>query len=102
MEAAVGREYTIGYREQRGKGSVTVLGCPPSADAIAAVHTQFGLSMPARPLTPGVFASKRGEHLVVVNPGEAKSARVDVGDRVRCVDLPRCSGVVLGPQELET
>ncbi|MBN1514769.1 MAG: beta-galactosidase [Phycisphaerae bacterium] len=102
MEAAVGREYTIGYREQRGKGSVTVLGCPPSADAMVAVHRQFGLSMPARPLTAGVFASKRGEYLIVVNPGEAKSARVDVGGRVRRVDLPRCSGVVLGPRELET
>ncbi len=95
MELAVGRTYTTGYHEKRGRGTVMVLGCAPSADAILAVHRFFGVEIPARPLTPGVHASKRGDRIVVVNPGEAKRARLQVGGAVREVDVPRCSGVVL-------
>ncbi len=102
MAAAVGREYTIGFRERRGKGSLTVLGCPPSAEAVLAIHREFELTIPPRPLTPGVFAARRGRHVIVVNPGEAKAARVEVEGRVCCVDLPRCGGVVLGPEECRT
>lgn len=95
MELAAGRTYTTGYIERRGRGSVMVVGCAPSADAVLAVHRHYGVSIPVLPLTPGVHASKRGEHIIVLNPGEARTAKLQVGDRVRHVDLPRCSGVIL-------
>jgi len=95
MELAVGRTYTTGYYEKRGRGTVMVLGCAPSADAVLAVHRFFGVAIPVRPLTPGVHASKRGDRIVVVNPGEAKTAKIEVGGEVRHVDLGRCSGALL-------
>lgn len=94
MELATRRTYTTGYVQKRGRGTVLVLGCAPSAEAILAVHRYFGLSIPALPLTPGVHASIRGDRLFVINPGEAKAARIRLGDGTdRYVDLPRC-GVV--------
>jgi hypothetical protein len=95
MELAVGRTYTTGYVERRGKGTVMVVGCAPCADAILAIHRHYGISIPVLPLTPGVHASKRGGHVIVVNAGEAKAAKLRIGDKVRQVDLPRCSGVIL-------
>jgi hypothetical protein len=95
MEAAAGRTYTTGYHERRGAGSILVVGCAPSADAIVAVHRFLGVTIPVRPLTPGIHASKRGDRIVVVNPGEALTARLDVRGAVLSVDLPRCSGAAL-------
>lgn len=95
MELAVGRTYTTGYVEQRGRGTVVVLGCAPSADAIRAVHRLFDLEIPVLPLTPGVHATRRGERLIVLNPGPAKAARLLVDGQERYVDLPRCGGVIL-------
>jgi hypothetical protein len=95
MELAVGRRYTCGYHERRGRGSVTVLGCPPSRAAILALHRWFNLGIPALPLTPGIHASKRGDRLVVVNPGEPKAARLQIGGQVVLVDLPRCGGAIV-------
>jgi hypothetical protein len=99
MELGVGRTYTIGYHEKRGAGTVTVLGCPPSADAILAMHRFFQIEIPVLPLTPGVHAVKRGDRIIVLNRGEAKSARLRVGGRVRHVELPRCSGVIVGAED---
>jgi hypothetical protein len=95
MELAVGRAYATGYVEKRGKGTLMVLGCAPSAEAILAVHRFFGIEIPVLPLTPGVHATKRGARMVVLNPGEAKSAKLQVGHEIRYVDLPRCGGCVL-------
>jgi hypothetical protein len=95
MELAVGRAYTTGYLEPRGAGTLLVLGCRPSRDAVLAVHRYFNVAIPALALTPGVHVSKRGRRTIVVNPGDAKSARVQIGDQVRYVDLPRCGGVIL-------
>jgi hypothetical protein len=95
MELAVGRAYTCGYHETRGRGSVTVLGCPPSRDAILALHRWFRTEIPALPLTAGIDASKRGNRLVVLNTGEAKAARVQAGGRIVTVDLPRCGGAIV-------
>jgi len=94
MELACGRTYTIGYQQAMGRGTVTVLGCAPSAEAVWLVHEKFGIEVPVRPLTPGVQASKRGSQVVVLNPGEARTARLLIGGQVRTVDLPRCSGVI--------
>lgn len=95
MELAVGRTYTCGYFEQRGKGSLTVLGCPPSREAILALQRWFTTEIPALPLTPGVHASRRGDHLIVINPGEAKAAQVRTADGIVTVDLPRCGGRIV-------
>ncbi|HUU95531.1 MAG TPA: beta-galactosidase [Phycisphaerae bacterium] len=94
-ELAVGRTYTTGYYERRGKGMVLVLGCPPSAAAILAIHRFLKIEIPVLPLTPGIHACKRGDKIVVLNPGEARTARLRIGEEIRHVDVPRCSGVIL-------
>ena len=94
-DLAIGRTYTTGYTERRGQGTITVLGCAPSRDAILAIHRQFKVEIPVLPLTPSVHASKRGDKLVVVNTGEAKTAKLLIGGKTIHVDLPRCSGTVM-------
>jgi len=78
MKAAAGRTYLTGFHQKRGKGSVTVLGCPPSPEAIFAIHRFFGIAIPVRSMTPGVHVAKRGDRIVVVNAGEAETARIVV------------------------
>ncbi len=95
MEQAVGRTYTTGFWQRRGRGTLMVIGCAPSAEAILAVHRFFGIEIPVLPRTPGVHAAKRGDRIIVLNPGEARTACLEVGGEVRHVDLPRCSGVIL-------
>ncbi|MGE0480587.1 MAG: beta-galactosidase [Phycisphaerae bacterium] len=95
MQLAVGRRYTTGYHESRGRGQLLVLGVPPSPAAIRAVHQFFDIVLPPHALTPGVHVSRRGDRLIVVNPGDAKSARIDDRGHMRYVDLPRCGGVIL-------
>jgi len=95
MEAAAGRAYTTGFHEKRGAGSVLVVGCAPSAEAVLAVHRFLGVAVPVRPLTPGVHAVKRGGRIVVLNPGEARTARLEAGGAVLAADLPRCSGAIV-------
>ena len=94
-DLAVGRSYTTGYHEKRGRGSVTVLGCAPSPEAVLALHRRFGIEIPVLPLTPGIHASKRGERIVLLNPGEARTASLRVGKEVRSVEMPRCTGLIL-------
>ncbi len=92
---SLGRTYTTGYIEKRGKGTLMVLGCAPSREAILAVHRHFGVEIPVLPLTRGVHATRRGDRLIVVNPGEARTARLLVEGRSIVVDLPRCSGIIV-------
>lgn len=94
-ELATGRTYRTGYVERRGRGTLMVVGCAPSRDAVLAVHAWFGVPVPVLPLTPGVHASRRGSCVVVINHGEARTARVQIAGRERVVDLPRCSGTIL-------
>lgn len=94
-ELATGRTYHTGYVERRGDGTLMVLGCAPSREAVLAVHDWFGIPIPVLPLTRGVHATRRGDRLIVVNHGEARTARLRIGSRERVVDLPRCSGVIL-------
>lgn len=95
MQLAVGRTYTTGYVEPRGRGVLMVLGTAPSAESIRAAHAYFGIPLPVLPLTPGVHATRRGERLIVLNPGEAKAARLLIDGVERFVELPRCGGVIL-------
>ncbi|HOW70339.1 MAG TPA: beta-galactosidase [Phycisphaerae bacterium] len=95
-ELATGRTYLTGYWATRGKGKIIVLGCAPSRDAILAVLRFLDINLPVLPLTPGVHAARRGKKLIVVNPGEAKTAKLQIDGQITYVDLPRCSGIILG------
>ena len=71
----------VGFHQRRGQGSVTVLGTPASPELIVTLHAFLGVSIPARPLTPGVHAilSRKGDerYLIVLNTGwEDKSATI--------------------------
>jgi len=97
-DLAAGRSYITGYFEKRGRGSLLVLGCAPSREAVLAVHRFFNVDIPVLSLTPGVHASRRGDRIIVVNSGEARTAKLLVGGQPHCIDLPRCSGVILAAQ----
>ena len=97
METAAGRTYVTGYHERRGRGTTTVLGCAPSPEAVLALHRFLGVAIPVLPLTPGVHAARRGGKIVVLNPGEAKNAKIEVEGKILHVDLPRCSGRIVTP-----
>lgn len=95
MELAVGRAYMCGYHERCGAGSITVLGCAPSRDALLALHAWLGRDIPALPLTAGVHATKRGDRLIVLNRESAKTARIRLEGREISVDLSRCGGAIV-------
>lgn len=94
-DVATGRAYTTGYVQKVGRGTLMVVGCAPSREAVLAVHRYFGLDIPVLPLTAGVVASRRGDKLVVANPGPAMTAKLLVDGMTHLVDLPRCSGSIL-------
>jgi hypothetical protein len=94
-DLATGRTYTTGYSARRAAGTLLVLGCAPSADAIFAVHRFFGVERPVLPRTSGVHATKRGNKLIVLNPGPAKTAQLETAGHLRMVDLPRCGGAII-------
>jgi hypothetical protein len=94
-DLATGRTYITGYVQECGRGSVMVLGCPPSRDAVVAIHRYYGLDIPVLSLTPGVQACRRGDRVVVLNRGESRIAQLQLGEVKHYVELPRCSGVVL-------
>jgi len=102
FDVATGRTYITGYVEQIGRGTLMVLGCAPSRDAVLAVHRYFGAAIPVLSLTPGVFPSIRGDKLIVVNTGEAGTARLLIEGKTHYVDLPRCSGTILDIQRFHT
>lgn len=92
---ALGRRYVTGYVQTVGRGRVLVVGCAPSRAAILAVHRYLGVPIPALPLARGVYASKRGAKLVLVNPGAAANAAIEVGGRVVNVELERAGGAIV-------
>lgn len=100
FDQATGRTYITGYIESVGRGTLMVLGCAPSREAVLAVHRHFGVSIPVRSLTPGVFPTRRGDQVVIVNTGEAVTAKLVIEERTRIVDLPRCSGAILPVDDL--
>lgn len=54
MEQYVGRQWTCGYREPRGRGTVIVLGLPPNAAFMRAVHCWLDQPLYAHARLPGV------------------------------------------------
>ena len=94
-DVATGRTYTTGYSERRGAGTLLVLGCAPSAAAVLATHRFFGVTIPVLPCSPGVHANRRVNKIVVLNPGAAQTARLEIAGGSRTVDLPRCGGAII-------
>jgi hypothetical protein len=85
----IGRQWTCGYRQPRGRGALVVLGLPINAAVVRAVHRWLGLPLYAQPALSGVQAAlfTRGDEwfLVATNMNP-----VDVQTRVTLdgVSLP--------------
>jgi hypothetical protein len=94
QELALGRRYVTGFVERRGAGRLVVVGCEPTREAVLAVLARFDALPPAWSETPGVHVAKRGEHVIVVNAGPARTARLCIGGVQRTLDLPRAGGVI--------
>lgn len=92
---ALDRRYVTGFVERRGAGRVVVVGCEPTREALLAVLARFDALPPAWSETPGVHVAKRGDALVAVNAGPARTARLRAGARELVVDLPRAGGRIL-------
>ena len=78
-----GGQITIGFQRSVGKGSLTVLGVPPSPELVTALHDHFGIAMPAKPETAGVqaalYRAADCRYLIVLNNGmESKAAQIQL------------------------
>jgi hypothetical protein len=71
VRLALGRQFTVGWTKDCGKGRITVLGLEPSALLIKALHRAFGITLPPHSdedsVTVVTFTGKRGLFMVVVN-----------------------------------
>jgi hypothetical protein len=79
----IGRRYTVGYRQQRGKGQIVVLGVPPAPESLRPLHDW--LNIPYRPGAPtphvksALFVQGRRRVVIAVNNGdEAHEAEIEV------------------------
>jgi len=77
----------VGYRQKKGKGTLTVLGLAPPPELVAGLHDYVGISIPARPTAPGIqtMLYRRQDHhyLFVINNGsETKGVEIllDAGE----------------------
>ncbi len=94
LQLPVGERYTIGYREQRGQGSIIVLGIAPSADVVVGIHRWLGVPISARAQThyvsTALFEGENGRrYLIVVNTGdEERIAGIELSESAtRVTDL---------------
>lgn len=94
-DLSLGRQYITGFVETRNAGQIVVLGCPPSREAIIAVHRAFDVPIPVLSETAGVHVTVRGARVIVINHGEGRVGRVRINDVVRFIELPRYGGVIL-------
>jgi hypothetical protein len=69
-----GRQYTIGYTEERGRGYLTIIGLSPSPELLLALYEHLHVRPPNRSLTSQVstafFRSGQEFYLVAVNHGD--------------------------------
>jgi hypothetical protein len=78
-----GERYTAGFTLERGSGRVTFIGLQPSPDLLAALHQQFGVSIPSQAAGVTTALFRRGDdyYLLASNVGnEDKSAEVALSD----------------------
>ena len=52
-----GREYCLGYVQEKGKGKILVLGVQPNPDLMLSIHKYLKVENPSQCLTPGVISS---------------------------------------------
>jgi len=79
----VGARYVVGWREQRGAGTITGLGVEPSPAVVAALHAWLGLTPPCRArsghVSTALFARGAAFALIAINQGdEDRHAIVDL------------------------
>ncbi|MFH1369448.1 MAG: beta-galactosidase [Elusimicrobiota bacterium] len=85
---ANGQEYTIGYREKRGKGSIVVVGVKPTQTLVTALHAYLGAEIYARSLAQGVTCAllkrKDGKYFIIAtnNTNEQKYSRILLSEKV--------------------
>jgi hypothetical protein len=82
-ELPVGLEYIVGWRQRRGKGSIIVLGLPPSTDLVLAVHRWLDVAIPSRARSPHVTTAlfeREGTYSLIAanNGGESRDAVVEL------------------------
>lgn len=83
VELGTGERVIVGYHVAVGKGRMTVLAAPPTADLVLAIHRAAGVALPAVPRSPNTTAVlfRRGveRYLAVINTSEvAQIASVDL------------------------
>jgi beta-galactosidase len=70
----VGHRYRVGYREARGKGSITVLGVRPTPEFATAIHHFLKIPIPiyshASTVKPALFKGKDEYYAVLINIGD--------------------------------
>ncbi len=69
-----GHRYQVGYRESRGRGSITVLGVRASPQAVKCLHTWLGIPVPVLPglaeVKASLFEREGTYYLVAINTGD--------------------------------
>jgi hypothetical protein len=67
----IGRQYQVGYRERRGKGTITVVGVRPSALCVRAIHDYLGIPIyiasSADEVKPAIFRGDEAYYAVLIN-----------------------------------
>lgn len=64
----VGEQFTVGYHEKRGKGAITVMGMPPSAELVLAVHRWLDIPIYCRANSPHISTAlfRQGDGFVLI------------------------------------
>jgi hypothetical protein len=84
LELPAGERYVVGYREQRGRGSIVSLGVDPSPELVLAIYRWLDVPVACRAEVPHVstalFQSESGtRYLVVVNTAdEDRECRIEL------------------------
>lgn len=98
MTHYIGKQWVCGYREARGRGALVVIGLPPSASLVRALHRWLGVPLGAEPEVGGIqtalFRAADGSYVLVatsLNEGPLQTRvtfdGVTLPARVRVHDL---------------
>lgn len=73
----IGHKYQIGYHEQRGKGSILVLGIRPTPEAITALHHYLEVPIPiysqTQDIKPALFKGNGAYYAVLINVADRET-----------------------------
>lgn len=94
MRGYIGKRWTVGYRQPRGRGSLVVIGMPVNPDLVRAILTAAGAGPPVRAELPGVqtalFRRESDLYLLAAHLGPATQTRIAIhgaSGRLRLTDL---------------